>query len=545
MKAKEAVLLLGQALDAGLLDEEGRYYLDIAMMDLAHRANLLGKCSRCFLCQIKLQTPAGKHESSQLKLDIANVQNVMSGSDLDEGKLHDKSTKKVKLIQSHLYPKAILKRMATGFPSPLNQKVFVTKDATVPKAPGELTRTMLCSSCEDTLSAYGESQFLPLFFDKIYDATGSLLSSQARSIEYDDWLYNFCIGLIFRNLLWYSGEYVNEAELYKLFSDCRSCLLSLQNHGKLSDDQAKPEVYLLTTPIFADEDDLKAGLMNHVLSFSCMSHVGTCSLDSDTFKATNQVSAQFFWAHMGCINILVKFKPSDEFEIDESFLVQWKQGSHEHHIPCSEERKSKIPPGLWTFMRMVAEKYEVDYYERRYQSQKVEKKRNEKPAFDVFGVQGLHSELQLRKEGAIPASDPREPKQINLLPPQFNFSNPLSCILPENHHILLHHTFHQGKREGFTVFLAVGEGAGYSFEKPYVIFRRYDPGLEITAGFFISRKDLSALDYLSEGKLHAVLRDPKFFADVREKTPDMINFLLDEKGFLCLDSLLVKVETVQ
>lgn len=545
MKAKEAVVLLGQALDAGLLDEEGQNQLDIAMMDLAHRANLLGKCNRCFLCRNKLQIPPGKHESSQLNLDTTDNQKVMSDSDLDEGKLRDKSTKKVKLIQSHLYPKAILKRMATGFASPLNQKVFVTKDATVPRAPGELTHTMLCPSCEDTLSAYGESQFLPLFFDKIYESTNPSSSSQAKSIEYDDWLYNFCIGLIFRNLLWYSGEYVNESELYKLFSDCRSCLLSLQNCGKLNDDQAKPDIYLLITPMFANEDDLKAGLMNHVLSSSCMSHVGTCKLDSDTFKPANQVNAQFFWAHMGCINILVKFKPSEEFQINESFLVQWNQGSHEYHIPSSEERKGKIPPGLWTFMRVVAEKCEVNYYERRYQSQKVEKRRKEEPASDVFGVQGLRSELLLRKEGAIPASDPREPKQINLLPPQFNFSSPLSCILPENHHILLHHTFHQGKREGFSVFLAVGEGAGYSFEKPYLILRRYDPGLEITAGFFISRKDLSALNYLSEGKLHAVLEDPNFFADVREKTPDMISFLLDEKGFLCLESLLLRVETVQ
>lgn len=473
--------------------------------------------------------------------DVTVQNKTQQGQQVDDKFV--KKDKKVKLIQSHLYPRAILKRMATGIPTPTNQKIFVTSETTV-QAPGEITRMMLCRCCEDTLSAYGESQFLPLFFDKIYDVANPSKSNEAQSIKYDDWLYNFCIGLIFRNLFWHSGDFINEVELYRLFSECRSCLLNLQNYGRLNDDQSKPDIYILITPLSADKEDMQAGLMNRVLSGSCLSHVGTCRLDSDHFNATDQVNAHFFWVHMGCINVLVKFEPSEEVNVDERFLVQWSQDSH-YDIPSSEERKDKIPRGLWAFLRVIAEKSEINFYERRYQSQAKEEANTEESAYEVYGIlQGSLSELQIRKEGAIPAADPKEPKQINLLPPQFHFRNPVSKILPNNHNILLHHTFHQGQREGFSVFLAAGQDTKYSIENPYIIWHQYNPGLEVTAGFFISRQNLSALDYLSEGKLHAVLRNPDFLADERARTPDMMRFLLDEKGFLCLDSLLLRMETV-
>ena len=66
-KAKEAVGYLGAVFDAGLLDEEGQMFLDIAMMDLVHRANKLGECKRCFLCQKKLQVVADKHSLSDIE----------------------------------------------------------------------------------------------------------------------------------------------------------------------------------------------------------------------------------------------------------------------------------------------------------------------------------------------------------------------------------------------------------------------------------------------------------------------------------------------
>lgn len=56
VKAKEAVGLLGEVFDAGLLDEEGQNFLDTAMMDLVHKSNKLGECARCFLCRNKLQS---------------------------------------------------------------------------------------------------------------------------------------------------------------------------------------------------------------------------------------------------------------------------------------------------------------------------------------------------------------------------------------------------------------------------------------------------------------------------------------------------------
>ena len=48
---KEAILLLGDALDRYSLDVEGSRLLDLAMMDCMREANQLGKCKRCLLCR--------------------------------------------------------------------------------------------------------------------------------------------------------------------------------------------------------------------------------------------------------------------------------------------------------------------------------------------------------------------------------------------------------------------------------------------------------------------------------------------------------------
>lgn len=70
--AKEAILLLGIALDHNFLDEEGSKLLDFAMIDYLRETNDLNYCQRCLLCR-----------------------------------------RKTKLRKSHIFPKSILKYIAT------------------------------------------------------------------------------------------------------------------------------------------------------------------------------------------------------------------------------------------------------------------------------------------------------------------------------------------------------------------------------------------------------------------------------------------------
>ena len=50
-KAKESILLLGNALDHEFLDNEGSRLLDFAMMDYMRETNKLQDCRRCLLCR--------------------------------------------------------------------------------------------------------------------------------------------------------------------------------------------------------------------------------------------------------------------------------------------------------------------------------------------------------------------------------------------------------------------------------------------------------------------------------------------------------------
>ena len=77
--------------------------------------------------------------------------------------------------------------------------------------------------------------------------------------------------------------------------------------------------------------------------------------------------------------------------------------------------------------------------------------------------------------------------------------------LPEFHQIIFHGDF-EIEMEGsepfnITLFLVAGNEPSsdiFTLQKPYVIFHRYQPGLEITLGFFINPDTCSALKFLPD-----------------------------------------------
>ena len=129
----EAVKFLGISFDQGLLVRDERWMLDRAMIDYIHATNNLKDCMRCLLCLKKAR-------------DIR---------------------------RSHYCPRQILERFASGCYMPDNMKAVLSlHEGNVISCDTPKTETlyMFCSSCEDLLSQNGETQFLPMFFDKLYDA---------------------------------------------------------------------------------------------------------------------------------------------------------------------------------------------------------------------------------------------------------------------------------------------------------------------------------------------------------------------------------------
>ena len=162
-KAKRVVLILGSLFDKGELenDDEGRKLLDLSMIDYAYETNDLQSCKRCFLCRKWVK----------------------------------------KLLRSHTWPRSILKSFSRGVELPVTKRSLLVSWHSQEQyfSANEVTFFLFCKSCEALLSEHGESQFLPGFFESIYDL--SLDNTKAKDICYGEWLYQFCVGIIFRGLI--------------------------------------------------------------------------------------------------------------------------------------------------------------------------------------------------------------------------------------------------------------------------------------------------------------------------------------------------------
>ena len=573
-KAREVISFLGDALDRGLLDEEGSRMLDTAMMDVAHKANQLNLCNRCFLCREKLQTrkekfttladyptqdDSVKHNSSlRQREEVQKMPTTKAAAveeDLASDSHYSKDTSgevkgkkgKIKLIHSHLFPKAILDRFAINTTAPKGLRVF-QEGAGRLKGPREMNRYMLCADCETLLSSNGETQFVPGFFDKLYNPENTT-SEQEVKIKYGDWLYKFCIGMLFRNLQWNTGTLVNENEVHKLLVSCRHCLLSLKHHSSLEDVPNKPEVFLLVNPLAAEGPDLQSGLMNRTLSASLVSAVGTCRLDDAEYSVSDEVHAFFFIVHIACINILFRFSLSEEVHISEEFRIKSDTNIHTFCVPRAKERKKLLPPGVWNFFQICAKVSEEVAYAGQHQPNPTlgDESLTSLPHCQAFGIVGGQlEERDVRKKGLVPSPNADEPKQINLLPPPFqirSFQMPASVMLPIEHSILLHQTFvRDSVQNGFTYFVAVGMDEKFSVDRPYVIWHGFQPGLQLTDGFFISKTNFTVEEFISQ---RIALKPPGFLSEQCEDMPNTMQIILKTKGFFTLDSLLWRKKVSQ
>ena len=125
--AKLAVQDLGFALDHGVLDVEGSYLMDVAMLHYVRIKNQLKDCNRCLLCR----------------------------------------RRGMKLKESHIFPRFLLKEVAKTAKEGMQLlgiaetvEVFHSGNGRFAAyTPNTWKYPMLCGRCEQCLSQNGENQF--------------------------------------------------------------------------------------------------------------------------------------------------------------------------------------------------------------------------------------------------------------------------------------------------------------------------------------------------------------------------------------------------
>ena len=496
-KAREAILALGRLLDLNSLDQEGSKMLDVAMMDYTLATNNLKDTKRCLLCRKKVKT----------------------------------------LIRSHFCPKSLLSAFAKGSLLPKNQRIIDTKLDAIgqTKSPKEVAYFMFCPECEDVFSKYGETQFMPEFFNVIYDVENPVQTDD-RVVHYKEWLYQFCVGVIFRSMSLMSiKEYaINEDELYQTFTSCREYLLDLKTRGWSTLEL--PNIYILINPTTPRPQDSGFVFMNQILHSLYTYGVGR--YDPCTAHDSFPLLVHYFFVHTGIINIIIKLSPSQNTSFPDAYLISREGG--DYHIPEDSKRAKIIPTGMWKLFQHSSVEFYRSWLERSSTTRVTgpiimpdEKLKT------VYGmVSAVEKDLDSFGNVINPVPDATKPMVINLLPKEIVFVYNSLIKLPEGHKILLHLHFDLKDRSGEIVFLARSSTKEYS-NRPYMIYHFYSPEMVMNAGFFINAHNLTAEEFLpSSDDPKMILDKLQNIANVRKLMPQVIPLMLEKKGFSSLHSLL-------
>ena len=488
-KAKDAIAIF----DKAVLDSESSLMFDLAMMEYASGTNELGHFRRCLLCK-----------------------------------------KKAKLLRSHMCPHAILKEFSSGLYVPENLRVFDTSFAKVGhcKSPKEATMYALCKSCEDVLSINGEQSFMSSFFRVIYSKSDEDNGSNEICIQYGPWLYNFCVGILFRAILSHElDRYFSCNELYKFFLLCRKLILNPPEHQALYNI---PKVYVIIGAHKARAEDKDYGFMNQVLNDAYLA--GLCC------SSAGPHSAHFLFVHIGIIHILTVFS-SFTGDLPEKYRVNPDFGTYT--VPKVEERSNCFPEELWELMRSIALRRSRGWLERplaplkRLQQQKMIAP---EPFLDTLfhASSSVREDLTTFETNVVPSPDPNQPQVLSLLPRAFSFrstSNQCEIKLPDNHQILFHYS--KGKEY---YFLAVGQDSNFSLRDPYVIYAHCEPGLQFSIGFYIDSKTLKFVEFLPTKEGKAMIERLAIIDQLQNDIQNVIGKCLIAKGIKCLDDILHLLE---
>ena len=494
-KIKKTIQLLGLAFDNKNIDDDGGRMLDVAMMVyLSESRNLTGKLPRCLLCY-----------------------------------------KKGKLAKSHICPRSILDNFAKASGAPDSGKAFFLSwpwqkmyTGTL-KSAGEMTIRVLCHDCETILSK-SESKFLPDFFRQLYNLEVPDSIVREHNIEYQDWLHQFCVGLIFRGMtLQYSGgrdEFVNEDEVHSLLLQCRNALLHPGSNNV-------PKVSIFIAPTKGDPSEVDSSLINvsihlpfHFFFTQKKYMYASHQLYLDAFSYTFQI---------GMILTNVQLSKAAWPE-DPSFTIHPNGGVYK--ILHDSERRHTIPDYLWESLLAEAVAVEKEVMEQPRKAIALQ------PLDDLLSVPSVSYmtsifDITQQSQGMGKGSKVAGyPKVMNFMPDGYEVfhstAKAANCTvsLPPSHRILLHATCSlDGTEKGSTAFIAVGHSPPvYTLETPYLIFHQYEPGLQGNTAFFFSTENFEYVQYLPEPNPKRFLGNAAT-TDLIKKSSEIVSLVLKSRGF--------------
>lgn len=491
IKMKKAISALSAVEDATHSSHDGEVsrFLDITMVDCACLMNGLKEVARCLLCQ-----------------------------------------KKAKLLRSHLCPESILRAFASGLGKTKNQRVFnlsFFQEREI-KSPHMISKWLFCEKCEHIFNKDGEVHFIPMFFNKIYDTSNPTQPMEEIHISYDQWLYRFAVGILFRGLVNEAiNSFMNSEEIYSTFAMCRKLLL---NQGSL-ENVNKPVVHLLISPV---KPETSAGFIGHVHNAAFLFALTNRNLKTG-FEEIPRV-AHFFLARIGILNFLLLFECADKTIMPQDSVIHAGQSSF--RVLPDHERTT--PQGIVQLLEDLAVTTQKNFLETTTTlakgmslNQTEAPQDREKETFHI--LPGVEDDAY-RLEGFIPTNISLDnPQELNLLPKGVVVDHSKqSVVVSKDDIILLHGTFQveiegQGEYE-VTLFLVRTLSSDHSVDYPYVIFDYHKPGLTIQLGVIISQDTLMPIRFLCDENPKVYLPSIAKQLRVAEHVRRMVPSLLKIKG---------------
>ena len=312
--AKEVISILGSLRAKGVSDNESKKFFDYAMMDYIRELN----------------KETGSRQKGRGPLEFYCML----------------CCKKRPIVQSHIVPLATLRKIFPGdHPFYMVGPSSMTFESSLISSSRKLVFRMLCDKCDNEILSADEKQFAEKVVSLIYGESQQHMQGFDR-IAYEEWLYRFCAGIVFRGLALTRGitGSSNAEDIHTLIHQCRSVVLS-----SVATLEEQPKFAFFFTPGVPADSSSGFKTSNLVTAtyggtYFRLSDVPLAGLSPSTAK-----KCHFFAAHFGIFTIVallecvpVEYKP---------FFVDPKGGSFS--IPKNDQRFDLTPPGLMVMYKKI------------------------------------------------------------------------------------------------------------------------------------------------------------------------------------------------
>lgn len=217
-------------------------------------------------------------------------------------------------------------------------------------------------------------------------------------------------------------------------------------------------------------------------------------------------ACQFFLARIGILNFLLLFDDTLKGFLPSEAKINVSHG--EFVVPPEAKRISIIPKGIDQILEDLAVETQKNFLESSVATLWNLKLSDATPPpiQQTATYMAMNSDVMKLEETLLTGQSLNSLQQLNFLPPGFKLEHSNGLVtLPNGHQIVFHGNF-EIEMEGsepfhITLFLAAGNESSsgiFTLKKPYVIFHRYQPGLEITLGYFINPDTLSTVRFLPD-----------------------------------------------